>query len=113
MDYLDELSKKIEDGKREFEDTARRRANGISLGDVLKKLEGKTPLELDDSRKLRFETGPYTIYVSDKGIDLFGHEYLVNRRFEGEEVEELYYKLVDEYKENQKKLEEELADLPF
>lgn len=103
MNYLDTLPKLIEDSKREFEDSVRRRANGIDLGDVLEKLEGKTPAERNDSGWFIFYIKPYEIHVSNEKINLFGYENLVDVEFKGEEVESLYDKLVEDYAKNQKK----------
>lgn len=102
MDYLDYLSKFIEEGRRKFEDNVRRHANAIDLGDLLKKLEGKTPAERNDYGWFIFYVSPYEIHVSNEKINLFGYCGLVDKEFKGKKVEDFYQRLVNDYVKNGK-----------
>ena len=97
MDYLYNLSRFIEDTMKEFEDNVRRHANGISLNDVLKKLEGKVPSERKNSGGFIFRIDLYEIHVSSEKINLFGYKNLINKEFEGDVIEDLYRSLVENY----------------
>lgn len=96
MNYLDYLSEVIGEDRRKFEDTVRRRANAIDLREVIKKLEGKTPVERNNSGWFIFYIGPYEIHVSNEKINLFGYNNLLNKEFKGKKIGSLYSKLVED-----------------
>ena len=50
----------------------------------------------------------YTIHVSHKGVNIFGHNGLVDRGFSGTKANSIYHKIVQDYANKQKE-----ETLPF